>query len=468
MLFCMAEIESGEPSVLDVGIQDRVPLPKMGLFGLQHLLALTGIWIFPVLLGSALELSNLEVSHIVQACFLLTGIVTILQSSRIVRLPIVQGPTAAFFAALLVAGATYGLGTAFGSMLVAGVVFMLLSIPIGRLGLLGHVRKFAADPIVFGTLFIIIGAQLASIGLPGWFGVQGTPGYGWSSFWVGAVVVLVILACMVFGGNTLLKRGAIVWGIIAGSVLALAFGLWSPPDLSDAAFVGVPTLFPFGFGIAWPVVVLMLLAFLQAGAEAMGMYTLVAGWGGEKLSLNRINRGLFTEFLGTSIGSLFGGIGTTSYPENVGIIRVTRIGSRFVTMAAGVFALALAFLPQLSLFIAGLSGAVLAAASTVLFGIIAFSGVQMLRRVVWDDLNITVAATSFIVALGGQWIPEDIVATMSPAVQSVLTTPMMLGVVMLIGLNIIVNFGIRPMLARRRTDDPQPAVAPTPPEAVAE
>ncbi|MGB3483854.1 MAG: solute carrier family 23 protein [Mycobacterium sp.] len=465
----MAEITEGERPVLDIGIQDRLPLPKLGLFGLQHLLALTGIWIFPVLLGSALELSALEVSHIVQACFLLTGIVTILQSSRIVRLPIVQGPTAAFFAALLVSGATFGLGTAFGSMLVAGVIFMALTIPIGRLGLFGHMRKFAADPIVFGTLFIIIGAQLASIGLPGWFGAPGTDGYGWSSFWIGLVVVLVISACMVFGGNSLFKRGAIVWGIVVGTLLALATGLWSPPDLSAADFIGAPTLFPFGFGVAWPVVVLMLLAFFQAGSEAMGMYTLVSGWGGEKLSLNRINRGLFTEFLGTSIGSMFGGIGTTSYPENVGIIRVTRIGSRFVTMAAGIFAFALAFLPQLSLFIAGLSGSVLAAASTVLFGIIAFSGVQMLRKVDWDDLNITVAATSFIVALGGQWIPADIVATMSPAVQSVLTTPMMLGIIMLIGLNIIVNFGIRPLLERRRgSDSTVTQGSSTPPETVTE
>ena len=432
-----------------MGIEDRLSLPKTGLFGLQHLLALTGIWIFPVLIGSTLELSAQDVSHIVQACFLLTGIVTILQSSRIVRLPIVQGPTAAFFAAILVIATIYDLGTAFGSMVVAGLIFMLLTIPVGKWGLFGHIRTFAADPIVFGTLFIIIGAQLASIGLPGWFGTPGTSSYGWSSFWIGFAVVVVILACMIFGGSTLFKRAAIVCGIAVGSVLALVVGIWSPPDLSEAAVIGLPTLFPFGFGVAWPAVILMLLAFFQAGAEAMGMYTLVAGWGGERLSLNRINRGLFTEFLGSTVGAAFGGIGTTSYPENVGIIRITRIGSRFVTMAAGIFAFALAFLPQLSLFIAGLSGVVLAAASTILFGIIAISGVQMLQKVDWDDLNIAVAATSFIVALGTQWIPEDILSALPPQVAGLISTPMMLGIILLITLNILVNFGIRPMLERR-------------------
>ena len=71
----------------------------------------------------------------------LAGVVTVLQSSRIVRLPIVQGPTAAFFAALLAAGAAYGLDVAFGSMIDAGLIFMALTIPVGRFGVLIRDRK---------------------------------------------------------------------------------------------------------------------------------------------------------------------------------------------------------------------------------------------------------------------------------------------------------------------------------------
>jgi xanthine/uracil permease len=138
---------------------------------------------------------------------------------------------------------------------------------------------------------------------------------------------------------------------------------------------------------------------------------------------------------------------------------VSRIGSRFVTMTAGVFALALAFLPQVSLFIAGLSGAVLSAASTILFGIIAISGVQMLRKVEWDDLNMAVAATPFILALGGQWLPDDVVDGLPDAVSGVITSPMMFGVLLLVILHIVVNFGVRPILERRR-DGRRSATAP--------
>ncbi|MBL7253067.1 uracil-xanthine permease family protein [Paractinoplanes lichenicola] len=435
--------------VLDVGFDERVPPPKLGLFAVQHLLTLSAIWVFPVLIGITLGLATGDVTHMIQASFLLAGVVTVLQSSRIVRLPIVQGPTAAFFAALLAAGAAYGLDAAFGSMIVAGLIFMLLTIPVGRLGVLIHVLRFATDPLVYGTMCVIIGAQLATLGLPGWFGAEGEPAYGWKLFWIGLITLLTVVACLLLGGTTLIRRAAVIIGMAVGSVLAAVFGLWSLPDMSGVAFVGPPALLPFGFAVAWPAVLLMLLAFLESSAEAVGMYTLVSRWGGTELTRERINRGLFTEYAGSVVGALFGGIGTASYPENAGIVRVTRIGSRFVTMTAGFIAIALAFLPVFSAFVAGLPGAVLAAASTVLFGIIAMSGVQILAAVDWDDLNITVAGTAFILALGGQWLPEAMVATMPDWVRALVTTPMMFGAVLLIVLNAAVNYGLRPMLARR-------------------
>ena len=433
--------------LLAIGPEDQLPAGRTALFGIQHLLALTGIFIFPVLLGSALDLQKAQVGQIIQACFLLTGIVTLLQSSRLLRLPIVQGPTAAFFVALMTSGATYGLGTAFGSMVVAGLVFMALTIPLGKLGVFGHVSRVATHPVVFGSLFVIIGAQLAAIGLPNWFGVPGTPGFGARSFVVAAVTAVVVLGCLVLGHEGLVKRGAVVWGIAAGTAVAAVMGTWTPA--TPAAVLGAPEPLPFGFGVAWPAVLLMLLAFLQAGTESMGMYSLVGGWTGQRISFQRVNRGLFTEFAGTVVGGLFGGIGTTSYPENAGIVRVTGVGSRRVTMAAGAFAVVLAFVPAVSLFIAGLPGPVLAAASTVLFGTIAVGGIQMLADVEWDDINLAVAGPSILVALGVQFLPAEVSAAAPPALAGLVTSPMMVGVVLLLALHALLNLGLRPLLARR-------------------
>lgn len=433
--------------ILTVGFDDTLPAGRTALFGVQHILALTGIWLFPSIIGSALQLEPREVGWITQGCFFMTGLITVLQSSRVLRLPIVQGPTAAFMVAIIAAGASFGLGTAFGSMIVAGAIFAAISLPSRRWGLFGQIARFATDPIVFGTLFVIIGAQLAGIGLSGWFGVSGTEHYGWPFFLVSLATVVAVLLFTIFGGQSLLRRGAIFWGIVVGTLIAAVTGLWDTPDVSGVSVVGAPHFLPFGFGVEWSVVVLMLLAFLQAGTEAMGMFRLVGSWGGREVGVEQTNRGLFVEFAGSVAGAAFGGIGTTSYPENAAIVRMSGVGSRYVTIVAGLVAIALAFVPKVGLFVAGLPGPVLAAASTVLFGVIAVSGIQMLSEVKWDDLNVMVAAPAIIIALGTQFLPADIVAAMSPSVASILTSPMMVGVILLLVLHLVINVGLRRLIA---------------------
>lgn len=445
-------MEITEKSSLSVGFDEKLSPPRTALFGMQHLLALTGIWLFPSLIGAALDLTTQQTGWLTQGCLFMTGLITVLQSSRLLRLPIVQGPTAAFMLAIIAAGTTYDLGTAFGSMFVAGLVFAALSLPLKRLGLFGHIAKLVSNPILLGTLLLIIGAQLASIGLSGWFGVPGAPGFGWPFFLISIVTVVAVIAFAVFGGNSILRRGAVFWGIVVGTLVALLTRQWTLPSLADTPVVGVPQLLPFGFGVAWPAVLLMLIAFLQAGAESAGMYQLVGGWGGERIDVDRTNRGLFTEFAGTAVGALFSGIGTTSYPENAGIVRMSGIGSRFVTATAGFVAIALAFVPSVGLFVAGLPLPVLAAASTILFGIIAISGVQMMAGVHWDELNLMVAAPAFIISLGVAWLPEDIVAAMPASVASIVTTPMMVGVIMLFVLHLVINVGCRRLVGRRQRE----------------
>jgi len=437
---------------LDVGIEDRLPVGRTAVFGFQHLLALTGIWVFPILLGQVLNLTTQQVSHIVQASFFTVGIVTVFQSSRILKLPVVQGPTAGFFIAVMAGGLAYGLGAAFGSMMVAGIIAMLLTLPFGGLGLLGRLMKFIATPIFYGMLLVIVGAGLASVGLSGWFGVSQTPTFGMTSFWIACFTAIVVLLCMIFGGRSLIRRGALLWGVMLGTLLSWFVGVWQMPDFSSSAIVALPQAFPFGFSVEPALVLLMLLVFMQTGAEAMGIYSLLGKWGKQEITTDRVHRGLFSEYFGCALGAALGGLGTVSYPENIGIIRVSKIASRFVTLTAGAFAIALSLIPALSLLIAGLPPPVLAAASTILFGIIAVSGIQMLANLEWDELNICVAAPSFIVALGADYIPAEIMAQLPASVTGFLK-PIMLGTLMLIVLNIIVNHMIRPRLEQKKQQE---------------
>lgn len=437
-----AETETGFSIDPEAGLSVR----QTAGYGLQHLLALTGIWIFPVLIGHALSLGTRQVGTIVQACFLTTGVVTILQSGRMLRLPVVQGPTAVFFVVLIAGAQAYGLGTAFGSMAVAGLIFAGLSLPVRGWAVLPRIAPCLSVPLVYGTLLLIIGGQLASLGLSNWFGATGPLGI---DFLAALAAAAVILACMVMGGDTFIRRGALLIGIVAGSALHIAVAGIDLDALRQTPIMQLPRPAAFGFGVSWPLVALMTLAYVQAGAEAIGMYSLLARWSGQTLSPERVSRGLFGEFLGCSFGALFGGLGTTSYAENVGIIRVSGIGSRRVTMTAGVFAVMIGLFPVIGVFIASLPSTVLAAASTLLFGVIALSGVQMMRTVVWDELNLAVASTSFIISLGCAALPSSLFAGHAPIVQSLFTQPMLMGIILLVVLQVVFNLVLRPYLARR-------------------
>ncbi|MCI1254277.1 MAG: purine/pyrimidine permease [Bifidobacterium tibiigranuli] len=447
----MAHTESNVTLV--VGFNDKLSPGRTLLFAVQHIFGLTGIFLFPVVIGTSLKLQTTQTSMILQACFLMTGIVTVLQSSRILKLPIVQGPTAAFMVAIISAGAAHGLGVAFGSLAVAAIIFMILTVPLKHFGLFGRLNKLASAPIVAGSLFVIIGAQLASIAAGGWFGTAGTSSYGLPSFGITIFTMLVVLIVMLLVRNSIAQRGAVLIGIVAGVILAAATGMWNLPDFSQTAIIGLPHILPFGFGIDPGTVLLMLLACLQGGSESMGMYELVASWGDETFDTNRVNRGLFTEFFGTMIGALFGGIGTTSYPENAGIVRASRVGSRYVTMTTGFICIILAFIPSASFFLASLPGPALYGACTLLYGFIMVSGIQMLASVKWDQPNLAVAGTAILVSLGAQVIPAAISSRLPSMFSGILTNPMMIGIVLLMVLHAVVNYGLRPITERRKEKD---------------
>ena len=67
----------------------------------------------------------------------------------------------------------------------------------------------------------------------------------------------------------------------------------------------------------------------------------------------------------------------------------------------------------------------------------------------WDELNLMVAAPSFIIALGTPHLPEEIVAAMPESLASIATSPMMVGVILLLVLHLTINVGLRPLLGRR-------------------
>lgn len=134
-----------EKSPLTVGINQKMSVGELLLFAVQHLMGITFLLAVPGIIGAGRGLDLhmlLDIGYMVQSCFITAGLVTILQSIFILKLPAVHGPTAVFMSAILTTGAAYGLGTAYGSMLIAGIVVAVLSIPIGNIGVIVNLQKY--------------------------------------------------------------------------------------------------------------------------------------------------------------------------------------------------------------------------------------------------------------------------------------------------------------------------------------
>jgi len=180
---------------------------------------------------------------------------------------------------------------------------------------------------------------------------------------------------------------------------------------------------------------------LPAVAESIATYDIVANRGRQQLTGHRVAQGVFGEVLGNPVGSVFGGLSTLAYPDNIGLLRVTRVGSRYVTLATGIILLVLGGLTPFDALLQAVPLPILAAAGTVLFGVLFASAIDVLSTVQWDQASLLTAGVPFITAIGGLFLTTTTLRALPLTVQLILGQPLILGTVMLITLKIA--FGMR-------------------------
>lgn len=434
--------------VFDVGFTDNLPAWENTVLAVQNILGMTGMFLFPAILGLSFHLRPVQTAELYGATFVTCGLVSVLQGLFILRMPIVMGPWAGTFAALLAGGHIAGLGVAFGSLFVAALIWVLLSIPVRRGALVGYTAALFRDPIVYAGILIITMASLSNITLANWIGTPAQPGFGAGNWIGGAVCVVAIIVAFVYGRG-LLRRGAMLWGIVVGTV---AFALFAPIRLQvvgAAPWVYTPQVFPFGFGVSPILVLLFFLMMMTGAASALSQYQMVAVWAQEQVDTRRMTAGVFTQSIGGAFAAVVGAFSTNAYPDCLGILKTSRVGSVRVTVTAGAILLVLGFSLKFDALFVAIPGNVIAAAATLMFGIVLAAGIEMLGRVEWDQINSIVIGLSFMVSIGGMFLSPATLRAYPLLATSVLEQPILTGSVLLVVLHLVLNVWLRPRLAAR-------------------
>ncbi len=439
-------------------VDEVLPAPKLVALGLQHVLVMyAGAVAVPLIIGRALKLPPEDVAFLISADLFACGLATLVQCLGFpgvgIRLPVMMGVTFASVGPMLsmAAAPDIGLLGIYGSVIAAGIFSILVAPFISRM-----LPLF--PPVVTGTIILVIGISLMRVGI-NWAGgglpmltkvvngetVQvanpnyaGLPGLALSLF-----VMLVILAVIKWGKG-FLANVAVLVGIVAGAVVAAALGLMHFEKVASAAWVDVVLPLHFGMPTFHLVpVVTMCIVMVVVMIESLGMFLALSDMTGKAVDQKDLARGLRADGVGTLLGGLFNTFPYTSFSQNVGLVGVTGVRSRWVTVAGGVIMLLLGLLPKMAALVEAVPVVVLGGAGLVMFGMVAATGARILTNVDFktNRYNLFIVA----IAVGFGLIPlvaPNFFKAMPHELHPLLESGILLSAIVAVGLNMFFN-GVR-------------------------
>ncbi|WP_028063644.1 uracil-xanthine permease family protein [Solirubrobacter soli] len=369
--------EGGEGQV--IAPDERLATPAMLGLGAQHVLAMFGSTaLVPVLTGFPVT-TTLLFSGIGTLLFvLITGN----------KVPSYTGSSFAFIAPVLAAKADGGIPAALGGILVSGVVLALLGLLIDRAGY--RVVEFLLPPVVTGAIVAVIGLNLAPVAK-----TEFSQQAGIALFTLAAILLATV------GLRGLAGQLSVFLGVAAGYVFAAILGKVDWTNVHKADWFGLPDLTTPTFDghailLIVPAVVIVLIAENAAHVKAVSAMT-------DHDLDPLIGRSIMADGAATTLAGAFGGSGTTTYAENIGVMGLTRVYSTLAYIIAGAIAIGLSLFPKFGAVISAIPVGVLGGAVTVLFGLIAVLGARIWvqNRVDFrDPVNLTTAGVALVVGAG--------------------------------------------------------------------
>ncbi|MBD8011576.1 nitrate reductase [Microbacterium sp. Re1] len=409
--------------------EERLNWPATIAIGVQHVVAMFGAtFLVPIITGFP-----------VPTTLLFSGIGTIL-FLLITRnkLPSYLGSSFAFIAPVTAATASAGMGSALAGIVAVGVLLALIGVVVHTVGV--HWVDRFLPPVLAGTIVALIGFNLAGA-------ARGN--YEQAPITATFTLAITILFAVVFRG--FLGRISIFLGVIAGYVFAGIRGELDFSNVETADWIGFPTfhLPDFATPGTWSAMAMFLPVVLVLIAENVGHVRGVATMVEDPAINKQTGKALIADGISTSLAGFFGGSGTTTYGENIGVMASTRVYSTAAYWVAGITAILLSMSPKFGAVINSVPAGVLGGITTALYGLIGVIGIK-----IWVDnrvdfsrpVNQYTAAVGLIVAVGGFMIKDP-------------ESGFELGGIVLATIGAILIYHLGNLIARLRgsgADDPKP------------
>ena len=378
-------------------VDEMLPAGKLFAYGLQHVLAMyAGAVAVPIIIAQALHLSPAELVHLINADLFSCGIATLIQTLGFwkvgARIPMIQGVTFAAVTPMILIGSEHGITAIYGAILIAGLFTFLIAPFFSR-----FIRFF--PPVVTGSVITIIGITLLPVAV-NWMGGGNpkSPDFASPMNLFLAFITLVIIIAIYRCGKGFLSNISVLLGLIGGTIIAMALGQTNFAEVGKADWIGLVTPFSFGlptFDIG-SMIVVMVVVMVETTGDCIAIGSIV----GREIDSNRLARCLRADGLSTFIGGILNSFPYTAFAQNVGLIAVTRVKSRFVVAASGIILIALGLFPKMAAVVASIPNSVLGGAGVAMFGMVIASGIRALSKVKFDGTyNLMIVAVSVGVSM---------------------------------------------------------------------
>ncbi|EMP6887409.1 purine permease, partial [Pseudomonas aeruginosa] len=387
----------------------------------------------------ALGLPKDQIAFLISADLFACGIATLIQCIGFkgvgIRLPVMMGVTFTAIGPMIAIGSDpqAGLPGVFGATIAAGIFGVLVAPLVGKM-----LRFF--PPVVTGTEILAVGLSLMGVAAAWSAGGYGNPDFGSPLYLSIAGLVLISVLALVRFTTGFLNNIAILLGLIGGFIVSSAVGLVSLNELSDAPLFGL--ILPFHFGLPkfsfWAIAA-MCIVMLVTFIESTGMFLALGEIVDKPVSEKDLVRGFRADGAGTVIGGIFNTFPYTSYAQNVGLVSVTGVKSRWVCVVAGVILMVLGLSPKMAVLVASIPPFVLGGVGIVMFGMVAATGIKVLARVNLKNVyNLYVIAISIGLGMIPVVMPKFF-SKLPHELAPILESPILLTAISAILLNLFFN-----------------------------
>jgi NCS2 family nucleobase:cation symporter-2 len=439
-----------KPNEVVYGPLDRPPASVVVLTGLQHVALVSVFLIYPVLVAQAAGATPAVGAAMVSLTLIALAIGTLLQV--VTFGPVGSGylcpptPTIIFVIPALTAAGRGGLALVFGMTAIAGLAQAALARVLPRL------RQYL-PPEVAGLVSLLIGIATGVLGLRAILGTgpggaaTGSSGPTGADLTVALATLGVMIALNVWGRGAA-RLFCVLIGLAAGAALAWSLGVVASDALlqvADGPVFAVPSVAHVAFDFELAYLGAYLVAALVGAIKVIGNVATLqrandASW--VRTDMDSVGRGVLADGLGNVVAAGLGSPGLNASTVSVGLATATGVHARVVAWAMAAILCTLAFFPRLGLLLYALPGPVLGAALVFSSAFIVVNGVEILGTRMLDARRTLVIGLAIVFGLAVDLFPET-VAALPKGLQPMLGTPLMLGAIVALALNLLFRIGVR-------------------------